>query len=318
MSEKTAITIGNFDGVHLGHQALIEAAHRAVPGITRVVVLSFDPHPITVLKPAASPARLSTFAQRKQWISEFERTELVRLAPTREYLSQTPAEFVQSVVDQFKPMVIVEGQDFRFGKGRAGTVETIRELGKTHSFATVVVDPVERALADQSIVRVSSSLIRWLLACGRVADASMLLGRPFEMSCAVKPGDKRGRTIGFPTANLDAVDYQVPGDGIYAGTATIPDGRTFAAAISVGTKPTFGEHARVCEAFLIDYDGPLDQYEWIVHLQFHHWLRDQLVYPNAGTLIEQLHRDVERTQALVAGASHNAAASARMEPQAIA
>ena len=317
MSEKTALTIGNFDGVHLGHQALINAAQTALPDITRVVVLSFDPHPMTVLNPTRSPKRLSTFAQRREWISSFPRTEMLRLEPTKEYLSQTPQQFIQSVVERFEPLAIIEGEDFRFGKGRAGTIQTLLEQGSAKGFRTVIVDPVEATLADQSIVRVSSSLIRWLVGCGRVVDAARLLGRPFEMRCMVQPGDKRGRTIGFPTVNLDARDYQMPGDGIYAGRAVIPGGEAFPAAISVGTKSTFGQHARVCEAYLIGYEGPFDHYDWDVQLEFHHWFRDQITYPNAAALIEQLHRDVDRVQTMFAKTASRGR-SERMEPQRIA
>lgn len=293
MSRPTALTIGNFDAVHRGHVALVGAARSAAGGSGRVVALTFDPHPLAVLRPRAVPPRLSTFDQRAQWLAEAGADAVVPLRPTAELLKQSPEEFVADLVKRYAPGAIVEGADFRFGHGRAGSVETLNVLGKRHGFETIVVEPVEVALSDHSVVRVSSSLIRWLIGHGRVRDAVILLGRAYELRGVITAGDKRGRTIGVPTANLAPTEQLLPADGIYAGTAARPDGRNFAAAISVGTKPTFGEHPRVCEAHLIGYDGPLDDYGWEIRLQFHHWLRDQLAYATVDALIEQLHRDIK-------------------------
>jgi riboflavin kinase/FMN adenylyltransferase len=304
MSARTAISIGNFDGVHRGHAALVSKARELVGPRGRVNVLSFDPNPRTVLRPDSVSFRLTDFEQRTRWLRECGADEVVRLTPTREFLSQSPREFVTGLVKQYSPTHMVEGPDFRFGKGRKGSIDTLRSLGSEFRFDTAVIDPVEGTLSDCSIVRVNSTLIRWLLGHGRVRDAALLLGRPFELDAAVVSGDKRGRTIGVPTANLDHRDFLLPADGIYSGRAIRPDGSEFAAAISVGTKPTFGENPRTCEAHLIGYRGPLDDYGWPIRLQFNDWIRDQLKYDHMDDLVDQLQRDIDQcSQAFAVSAS---------------
>jgi riboflavin kinase/FMN adenylyltransferase len=292
MVKGTAITIGNFDGAHRGHAALVAAARESVGRHGRVIVMSFDPHPMTVLRPGSSPLRLSTFEQRSQYFKEHGADDVIALKPTREFLGQTPEQFIKTIVDEFQPLYIVEGDDFRFGKGRAGSVETLRLLQDRYGYTTITIDAVDATLSDCSIVRASSSMVRWLLERGRVRDAQRILARPYEIRAMVVCGDKRGRSIGVPTANLAHEDFVLPGDGIYSGAALLPDGRRFAAAISVGTKPTFGNSPRVCEAHLLNYDGPVDHYGWIISLQFADWLRDQVFFNDVEQLIAQLQRDI--------------------------
>lgn len=295
-TQPAALSIGNFDGVHQGHAALVSAARAAVGDAGRVVVLAFDPNPMAILRPAATPARLSTFAQRDRWLKAIGVDEVVRLEPTREFLQQSPEQFMRWSVDRWRPQAIVEGPDFHFGKARAGTIDTLREFESHFGYRAIIVEPVEVALVDQSVVKVSSSLARWLITHGRVRDAATLLGRPYAIEAVIARGDQRGRTIGFPTANLAGFTNLLPADGIYAGLAE-RDGRTWPAAISVGTKPTFGEHPRTCEAHLLDYDGPVDDYGWNIRLRFTRWLRDQLKYDDVAALIAQLHRDIAATRA---------------------
>jgi riboflavin kinase/FMN adenylyltransferase len=230
-----------------------------------------------------------------RWLKEAGADEVVALKPTREFLAQVPQAFMAAVCKEFSPSHIVEGGDFRFGSKRTGSVETIVELERTFGYRTTIVESVKAALSDQSVVRVSSTMIRWLLARGRVRDAAMLLGRPYELRSEVIMGDQRGRTIGLPTVNLAHSEQILPADGIYRGAATLPDGKQFVAAISVGTKPTFGEHPRICEAHLIGYDGPLDNYGWMVQVRFHDWLRDQLTFASVEQLVAQLRRDIRKT-----------------------
>lgn len=313
---RTVITIGNFDGVHLGHAALVSAARRVAersalghsgPAVT---VLSFDPSPITLLQPGKAPPRLSQFTQREQWLRRAGADDIVALRPTPGLLDLTAERFLNTLVEQYRPVAIVEGPDFRFGRARGGSIALLRELESRFGYETIVVDPVEAVLSDQNLVRVSSTLVRWLLMHGRVRDAMVLLGRPYELRCQVVRGDRRGRTIGVPTANLDQLDQLLPGDGIYAGLAERPDGRRFPAAISVGTKPTFGQHPRTCEAHLLGYSGPLDDYGWTIRLEFHHWLRDQLIYHEVDALIDQLQRDIQLTGKLMQTQAVHAVAAA--------
>lgn len=300
MSADTALTIGHFDGVHRGHVELVTTARRAVGATGKVIVLSFDPHPMTVLKPGHAPARLTTFDQRREWLTEAGADEIVKITSDRDFLGQTAPDFIRWLADFYHPAAIVEGPDFHFGRGRAGSVETLREYETEHDYRTIVVDPVTVTLDDLSIITASSSMTRWLLSHGRVRDARHVLGRPYELIGTVVKGDQRGRTIGVPTANLDAGDLLLPADGIYAGIATDPEGNRWPAAISVGTKPTFGpDHPRVCEAHLLDYDGPLDAYEWIMRLDFRYWLRDQLAFHDVQSLTEQLQRDIVHTRGLM-------------------
>jgi riboflavin kinase/FMN adenylyltransferase len=297
VSEATAITIGAFDGVHLGHAALIRAARSAVGDGGRVLVLAFEPHPLRLIRPRQAPAQLSNFGQRRNWLMEAGADDVVALEPTTELLSRSPRAFLEGVCSEHAPDAIVEGPDFRFGRDRGGSVDTLRQHERMYGYRTVVVDDVMAALGDQSVVRVASSLIRWLLRHGRVSDAGKLLGRPYELECAVVPGDGRGGSVlGVATANLDHGTYLLPADGIYAGTGTDPDGVTAPAAVSVGTKPTFGEHPRVCEAHLVNFAGRAGEYGWTIKLEIHEWLRDQIAYENAESLIEQIHRDIARVK----------------------
>jgi riboflavin kinase/FMN adenylyltransferase len=223
--------------------------------------------------------------------------EVVALEPTTALLSRSPKEFLEWVCSEHACDVIVEGPDFRFGRDRAGSVETLRQHERNFGYRTVIVDDVLAALRDQSVVRVASSLIRWLLGHGRVGDAARLLERPYTLECEVVPGDGRGGAVlGVATANLDHRTYLLPANGIYAGAGTDPDGLTVPAAISVGTKPTFGDSPRVCEAHLIDYEGRAGAYGWTITLEFHEWMRDQIAYENAEQLIEQIHRDIVRVK----------------------
>ncbi|MHC4991191.1 MAG: bifunctional riboflavin kinase/FMN adenylyltransferase, partial [Planctomycetota bacterium] len=292
MSASTAISIGNFDGVHAGHLALIGAARELVGREGRVRALVFDPHPLTVLRPAATPGRLSQMPQRERWLRAAGADDVIALPPTPQRLQQTPTEFVAWLTQQHAPTVVVEGPDFRFGRDRCGTVQTMAELGRQHGFDVHVIEPVQRVLADQSIVTVSSSMVRWLVHRGRVRDAATLLGRPFELECEVIRGHQRGRTLGMPTANLGWEPFMLPADGVYAGRALGPDETWYPAAISVGTNATFGEQPRSCEAHLIGFSGHAEAYGWTIRLQFTDWIRDQVAFEGVEALVRQMHRDL--------------------------
>lgn len=306
MSEPVAITIGNFDGVHLGHRRLVSEARAAAGTNGRVVVMSFDPHPASILRPAALPARLTSFEQRVDLLLAEGADEVIAIVPTPEFLAQEPEAFIATIVAEHRPRHIVEGPDFRFGRGRAGSVEMLRELEERHGFTTRVIDPVSVPLDNCQLVIASSSMIRRLVGLGRMGDAAAILGRPYELAGTVERGDQRGRTIGTPTANIDTGEYQLPADGVYAGRARRGDGddRWYPAAVSVGTKPTFGRNPRSCEAHLIGYTGPLDDYGWAIRLEISDWLRDQIRYDDIDLLVDQIRRDIEQTEArhAVAGA----------------
>lgn len=291
-----AVTIGNFDGVHLGHRALVARARAAV-GDGRVIALAFDPHPATVLRPEAAPARLTTFEQRRSLLIEAGADEVIRLDPTPDLLALDPEPFLRRVVADHKPGVIVEGTDFCFGRARAGSIESLKGLGPALGFRAEVVEPVEVALTDQLLVTASSTIARWLIGLGRIRDAAAVLGRPYTISGVVRRGDRRGRQLGFPTANLET-PLLLPADGVYAGRARLPDGRSFTAAASVGTRPTFNGLGRRLEVYLLDAPSEpsgaihgLEEYGWTIEVELHAWVRDDLRFESVAGLVEQMRRD---------------------------
>ena len=308
MPQRTVVTIGNFDGVHLGHAALVRRARDLADQggqAGRVVVLAFSPHPMTLLAPDRAPQAVSTFAQRESWLRDLGADQVEAIEPTRAMLGRTPPEFVRWLVDRFGPKAIVEGTDFHFGKGRAGSVRTLAELGEVHGFAVDVVSPVEVALTDQTLVTASSTIARWLIDHGRVTDAARVLGRPYTVTGAVVRGDQRGRELGFPTANL-RLAQAIPGDGVYAGSAVLPDGRRFPAAIHVGPRATFDAMERTVEAYILDWSGPLNEgtpeYGWDLTLEFHCWMREQARFDGVEALVAQIGRDVARVRECMDGA----------------
>ena len=306
MAIPTAITIGSFDGVHRGHAGLLSEARRIAGPTGRVVALVFDPHPLTVINPSAAPARLTTYSARERLLRHHGADEVARLEPSAEILTQTPDQFLEAIAAKYLPQGIVEGPDFRFGHRRSGDVAMLARIGARLRIPVTVLDPVFITLDDHSEAPASSTLCRWLLRQGRVADAARVLGRPHVLTGDVVRGDRRGRTIGFPTANI-ATDILPPTDGVYAAWAELVDGRRFPAAVNVGARPTFAGAARTIEAHLIT--GPhnrssepswstlpdLPEYGWNVRIELMAFLRDSANFPGVAALVAQLDRDRART-----------------------
>lgn len=294
---KTAITIGNFDALHLGHRELIRRARAAVGEQGTVVLLTFDPHPAEALGRGPGPARLTTLEQRIRIAKSLGADVVEPLIPTTDLLSLSPDLFIESLVARYQPSHIVEGHDFCFGANRSGDLDTLRMLGACHGFELIEVDPVEVALSDQSIVHASSSITRWLLDQGRVDDAARVLGRPYAITGAVVRGDQRGRTIGFPTANLKT-DQLIPRDGVYAGIAHTPDGAAHRAAIHIGPRKTFDALARTVEVHIIGWQGELpisdEDYGWPIRAELTGFLRDPVKFAGIDELVAQIQRDVHR------------------------
>ena len=290
-------TIGNFDGVHLGHQALVAAARQAAGPGGKTVAVTFEPLPSMVLRAGGSPPRLTAAARRSELLRAAGCDDVLELDPRGGLLSDTPAEFVERLRAMLPFDAVAEGGDFRFGQGRAGTVATLAELGACRGFRAIEVAEREVALADGSLVAARSTAVRWLLAVGRVADAARLLGRPHEVTGTVEPGDRRGRGLGFPTANVHAPGIALPADGVYAGEALV-DGVAWPAAISIGIKPTFGRAARTLEVHVVGLERALDDYGWGISVRFRSWLREQWRFPGPDALVRQLRDDVARAAAL--------------------
>jgi len=294
MAKAKVITIGNFDGVHIGHQQILrEARAYADRHGAAVVAVTFEPHPISVLQPAAAPQRLMTHEEKVRRLKSRGVDEVVVLEPTPELLAGEPQAFIEQLTEKQRIAAVFEGRGFRFGKDRRGDIDLLSRLGGQFGFKMVVVEPVRAALDDQLTAKVSSSLIRWLLSLGRVSDAARCLGRPYELMATVVEGEKRGRTLGFPTANLDPqplVGRAIPVNGVYSGLARLENQWVQPAAISIGVKPTFGVHQKVIEAHVLDFEG--DLYGQKVALQPLRWLRDQHRFPDRDALVSQLRRDV--------------------------
>lgn len=299
------MTIGNFDGVHSGHRALLARCRQRVGLGGKVVALSFDPHPMATLSPERAPSRIEPFAVRRRRLLGLGADEVVALTPTPELLSMSPQAFLDHVIDAYSPGVIVEGHDFHFGKRRAGTPALLRELASVRGVEVEILRPVRVALTDQSVVTASSSMTRWLIARGRVRDAAFVLGRPHELGGEVVRGDQLGRQIGFRTANV-RTGAMLPADGVYAAVAELPGGAVCGAAVNVGARPTVdGLHRRV-EAHLIDaraepmsLAADVPEYGWPITLRLIGWVRDQVKFASVDVLSEQLARDVARVARIV-------------------
>jgi len=296
-----AISIGSFDGAHRGHAALIARARELAGPDGQVIAMSFYPHPMTVLRPESAPARLTSFRQRSEHLRKLGADEVVPLEPGPDLLSMTAEQFVEWLVERYHPTSFVEGPDFRFGKGRAGDNAVLRSLGETHGFTVEVVESVDVGLSDQSVVRASSTIARWLLDQGRVGDAASVLGRPYEICGTVRQGDQRGRLLGYPTANVET-ECMLPRDGVYAGEVTIPGDRVMPAAVHIGPRSTFERMNRTIEVYAIGWDGPLaeggEEYGWPISVRLTRWLRDQAKYDSAADLCVQMARDVQRASDL--------------------
>lgn len=283
------LSVGNFDGLHLGHRKIIETARRLLAPGARLAVVTFEPHPLTVLRPDLAPPRLTPPAMKRELLAAAGVDDLVELPPDPEVLNLSAEAFWAILRDEVRPTHVVEGESFNFGKGRGGTIDKLREWAAAGPVTLEIIEGVSVALLDLTVVEVSSSLIRWLTAHGRVRDAAICLGRAYALRGEVVKGHQRGRTIGVPTANLRVIEQLVPPDGVYAGRSTI-DGETYPAAVSIGTMPTFGENQRQVEAHLIGFDG--DLYEKTLEVELTDWIREQWKFPGLDALKDQMERDI--------------------------
>ncbi|MEM1209779.1 MAG: riboflavin biosynthesis protein RibF [Planctomycetota bacterium] len=297
----SALTIGNFDGVHRGHRALVgRCVELARAEGLEVVAITFDPPPVAVLKPEAVPPQLLSLEERLRRLEGHGVDRVVVVRPTPELLAQTPEAYIDALVAEHDPRHIVTGPDFRFGKDRRGDVATLAELGGRYGFAAHVVEDVKIDLGQGLATPCRSTLIRRLVGQARLDDAAAAMLAPFSLTAEVVRGERRGRTIGFPTANLsvdDLAPFIVPPDGVYACTATVA-GDEVPAAVSIGVKPTFHGERLTVEAHLIDppsrlIPDPDALYGQTVTLAFRRFVRDQQRFPTLDALVAQLARDVE-------------------------
>jgi len=288
LGERSSATIGVLDGVHRGHQALLAALD---PNLTRTVI-TFDPHPLEILEPGSHPRLITTIGERIELLAAHGVSQ-VAILDLADIKHLTPEAFVEDVlVDAIAIGDLVVGEDFRFGRDRAGDVDLLRRSGAQHGFAVDVV-----GLIGDGQGAVSSSRIRSMIETGQVSQAAQALGSRYSVSAEVIQGDKRGRKIGYPTANLVPPERKViPANGIYAALVEI-GGRIHQAAVNVGVRPTFGGGALLIEAYLLDFDG--DIYGQVITVEFVDYIRPELKFDDVDDLVDTMARDVERARQLL-------------------
>ncbi len=291
---RPVLTVGNFDGVHLGHRAIIDTVvQRALSLDGTSVVYSFDPHPRRILNPENAPKLLTTLDQKIELLEQAG-VDVLIVEPFSLEFAKTPAEdFIrQSIQARIVPLEVYVGYDFHFGRDREGSMRTLTEMGPLLGFAVTIIPEVTMEQGD-----VNSTRLRELLGEGRVETASVMLGRPYSVRGAVTRGEARGRELGFPTANLDLENEILPAHGVYAGQVRFLDEGeptregVWPAVANVGTRPTFHDDDRVlAEAHLIDFDG--DLYGRRMELSFVHRLRAERRFDGVDALRAQIRADV--------------------------
>lgn len=305
---RAVLTVGNFDGVHIGHRAILRTVtDRARTLDGEAVVYTFDPHPRKVLPGQRAPDLLTTTEQKLELLAEAQ-IDLVVLEPfTPEFARTPPDRFVRECIHaRIAPLEVYVGYDFHFGHDREGSMRTLTELGPRLGFAVTIIPEVTIGSRD-----VSSTRIRELLGAGEAEEAARLLGRPHAIRGRVVRGDQRGRTLGFPTANLAPESELLPGHGVYAGTVRLldapaagtpgpPAGVRFPAVTNVGRRPTFApDAAPLAEAHLLDFTG--DLYGRRIEIAFEVRLREERRFPGPDALREQIGRDVAEARRRLAG-----------------
>jgi riboflavin kinase/FMN adenylyltransferase len=292
-TQSHVVVIGVFDGVHKGHQELLNRA-KAIAAGREIIALTFDPHPTTVFAPDRAPSMLTTLSDRVELLKIHGADQVAVMKFNEKFAAMSPEDFVKGVlVDQLHASTVIVGENFTYGHKAAGNVDSLIASAQTHHFT---VDAQE--LNSDSGEVISSSRIRTLVHEGNVEDARLLLGRPHRLDGVVIHGEKRGREIGYPTANLGNIDGQtIPADGVYAGWLTV--GINFwPAAISIGTNPTFeGERGRQVEAYALDQEG-LELYDKNASIEFGWRLRPTLKFDGLEPLLAQMKIDCVQARKL--------------------
>lgn len=291
-----SVTVGNFDGVHRGHQALVgEAVAAAREASGTAVVLTFDPHPSRVLSPQRALASLMTVDQKAEVLGGLGVDRLAVLPFTRELSEKSAEAFAQEVLaDGLGARRVVVGSNFRFGRARQGDVGQLEALGRTLGFSVRAVEPVFHLGGP-----ISSSRVREALARGEVASARELLGRSFFVDGVVIRGEGRGRVLGIPTANLEVANETLPGAGVYACRVRLADGASRPAVANLGRRPTFGGGGPTLEAHLLDFKG--DLYGHRLRVAFVERLREERRFPAPDALVAQIRADVAEARRVLEG-----------------
>jgi len=288
---RCVLTIGNFDGVHLGHQSVIrQLRYHADQSKLPAVVMTFEPLPLEFFVPQTAPARLTDFREKMERLAKLSVDKVLCLRFNESLASLPAPTFVKSLlIDGLGVSKLIIGEDFRFGRDRQGDMNLLVKLGNEYGF-----DVITAGTYDYNGVRVSSSLVRGHLALGEFQKAAALLGRPYQISGRVIHGDKRGRTLGFPTANIALKRNNTPLAGIYAVRVHGLDGRTYAGVANVGTRPVFRGEKVLLETFIFDFDREI--YGRRIRVEFLKHLRDERDFVSVEALCRQMEQDVQRAR----------------------
>lgn len=309
------LTIGNFDGFHTGHrEILIEAKRLAEDKSTQLAVMTFEPHPVAVLHPQKAMCVLTPLAFKKTLLADAGADILIVLKDNREFLNLPPADFVSKfLTDKIRPAAVVEGDDFNFGRNRQGDVRTLKNLGDKSGFDVVVIEAKQAKLSTGQIVKVSSTMIRYMLEAGHVADAAAALGRPYRLAGPIVPGRQNGKKLGFPTLNMQKTEQVTPAEGVYAGTVEIADNlekvisssRRIPAVFSIGQAATFGRRYRLLiEAHLLNGIGQDVTGKWF-GMDFIQRIRSQHKFKTEAVLAEQIAKDCQKAKQILAAEDAN-------------
>ena len=304
------LTVGNFDGVHIGHREILTAAKQsAAQKVVELVVMTFEPHPVAVLHPQKRPGVLTPLVLKKHLLAGFDIDYLFILESNPELLSLSAADFVeQFLVKKIQPSVVIEGENFNFGSGRTGSVHTLYNLGREKGFVVSVIECREVKLSIGRAVKVSSTIIRNLLESGKVNDAAIALARPYRLIGQVVQGHGKGKQLGFPTANIEPAQQIIPAEGVYAGFVEIGDTaeqiceahNKIPAALSIGRVETFGsDNPLAIEAHIITGDVGDLRGKWLA-MDFIKKIRDQQRFGTERALSEQIGDDCEKAKEILA------------------
>ena len=305
----SVLTLGNFDGVHRGHQRLVQTAcRRSRECGAAALAVTFDPHPLALLAPQRAPAALMTVAERRWHLLRAGADEVLVLPTSRDLLELDAIQFVEEIVRCCRPRGFVEGPSFRFGRGRGGSNETLASLAERHGYFVDVVDEWRSAPDAEPV---SSSAIRAVLGEGDVAVAALGLGRPHRLTGVVESGQGRGGPLGFPTANLGRIAQSAPAHAVYAAVAQLADGALWPAAVNIGPQPTFSQETSCVEAHLIGFAGELRGAMLGLHLVRR--LRGQIRFDGIEALRSQLQSDLRQARE-AAAATMAALASSELPP----
>jgi len=304
------LTIGNFDGVHIGHQQILAAARQAADKrATELVIMTFEPHPVALLHPEKAPGVLTPLKLKEHLLAEFGADCLAVLKDTFELLNLSPQQFVDEFLTRtIRPGIVVEGENFSFGAGRRGNIHTLYNLGRQKGFEVSVVDTKETKLSIGGAVKVSSTIIRNILESGKVVDAAIAMGRPYRLIGQIVPGRGKGEKLGFPTANIEPVGQIIPAEGVYAGFVEIGGSQEqvckakekIPAALSIGRAETIGDGNRLLvEAHILAGDVQALSGKWLA-MDFAKYIRDQQRFETKTQLSKQIAKDCKEVKQILA------------------